>query len=121
MAIRIYALAKELNIENKALVDICTKAGVTGKGSALASLDDDEVAKVKAFVAGGDAPPKPKAKSEAPAEPAPTALTRDDYMPARSTGKIKVLGTKSKKAGDKPKDAGDAPKSPSQRKKPSRS
>ena len=38
MPIRIYALAKELKLDSKALVDVVSKAGVTGKGSALASL-----------------------------------------------------------------------------------
>lgn len=70
MAVRIYALAKELNVDSKELVDICTRAGVTGKGSALASLSDDEVTKVKDFVSGGSgsataatatAPTKPSA------------------------------------------------------------
>jgi translation initiation factor IF-2 len=72
--IRIYALAKELQIDSKELVEYCTKAGITGKGSALASLDDDEVVKVKAFIEGAKgsgpaprgvsvAPPKPIAKS----------------------------------------------------------
>ena len=50
MPIRIYALAKQLKLDSKVLVDICTKAGVTGKGSALASLTDEETAKVTAFV-----------------------------------------------------------------------
>ncbi|PQO42796.1 translation initiation factor IF-2 [Blastopirellula marina] len=57
MPIRIYALAKELQVDSKQLVDICNRAGVTGKGSALASLDDDELVKVKAFLnkdSGGD-------------------------------------------------------------------
>ena len=53
MPIRIYALAKELQIDNKKLVDICTRAGITGKGSALASLTDEEVVRLKAFMAGG--------------------------------------------------------------------
>ena len=51
MPIRIYALAKDLQIDSKELVDICTKAGIPGKGSALASLNDDEVVRVKAFLA----------------------------------------------------------------------
>ncbi len=42
MAARIYALAKELNIDSKDLVDLVKKVGITGKGSALASLTDDE-------------------------------------------------------------------------------
>ena len=43
MPVRIYALAKELNIDGKELVAICERAGITGKGSALASLDTEEV------------------------------------------------------------------------------
>ena len=53
LAIRIYALAKELQIDNKKLVDICTRAGITGKGSALASLTDEEEVAVKAHIAAG--------------------------------------------------------------------
>ena len=55
MAVRIYALAKELKLDSKELVDICTKAGVPGKGSALASLTDEEVEKVRQFLKGGGA------------------------------------------------------------------
>ncbi|MEZ6105531.1 MAG: translation initiation factor IF-2 N-terminal domain-containing protein [Pirellulaceae bacterium] len=51
MPIRIYTLAKDLGIENKQLVDICAKLGIHGKGSALASLTDDEVDKVKSHLA----------------------------------------------------------------------
>ena len=50
MPTRIYSLAKELNIDGKKLVELCTKAGIQGKGSALASLEDDEVVKLKAFM-----------------------------------------------------------------------
>ena len=50
MPTRIYALAKDLKIDSKELVDLCTKAGIPGKGSALASLEDDEVDKLKVFL-----------------------------------------------------------------------
>ena len=50
MPIRIYALAKDLKIDSKELVEFCTKAGIPGKGSALASLEDDEVVKLKAWM-----------------------------------------------------------------------
>lgn len=73
MAVRIYALAKELKLDSKELVDICTKAGVPGKGSALASLTEDEAAKVRQFLKGGLAKPKvtkaPPPMPERPAEP----------------------------------------------------
>lgn len=53
MAVRIYSFAKELKIDSKELVDICTRIGILNKGSALASLDDDEVARIKKYLSGG--------------------------------------------------------------------
>ncbi len=84
MAVRIYALAKDLKIDSKELVDICTRAGVPGKGSALASLTEDEVEKVTQFLKGGG----PKAKSTKTAPPSPQRPTE----PAR-TGKMPVIVT----------------------------
>lgn len=55
-AIRIYALAKELQLDNKDLVDLLPKAGITGKGSALASLSDEEVTKLKEFLSKRNRP-----------------------------------------------------------------
>jgi hypothetical protein len=52
--VRIYALAKELKVDSKELVDICTKAGVRGKGSALACLTEEEVEIVKQFFKDDD-------------------------------------------------------------------
>jgi translation initiation factor IF-2 len=96
--IRIYALAKELNIDSKELVDVCTRAGVTGKGSALANLTDEEVDKVKAHLAGGrkasGAAAGPVAVAVAASGPGapPTPFTREDYIaPATSTGKVRVI------------------------------
>jgi translation initiation factor IF-2 len=98
--IRIYALAKELKIDSKELVEICNRAGITGKGSALASLDDDELARVKSFMSGPKtAAPAKTATAEAPppAESSDAAIyTRDDYIPPASAGKIRMLGAKAK-------------------------
>lgn len=48
MSIRIYALAKELKIDNKALMDVCSEVGISIKGSsALASLSDEDAAKIR--------------------------------------------------------------------------
>ncbi len=69
MPIRIYALAKELKIDSKDLADLCVKAGIPGKGSALASLDDDEVVKLKAYLAGPTKKAPPPAAR--PLEPIP--------------------------------------------------
>ena len=38
MAVRIYTLAKDLKLDSKELVDLCTRAGIQDKGSALASM-----------------------------------------------------------------------------------
>jgi translation initiation factor IF-2 len=97
LPIRIYALAKELKIDNKILVDICTKAGITGKGSALASLTDEEAAKLKAYMNTNKAPRGGTAKAtsrDATAEP--NVLRREDYIAPTGThgGKIPVLPPK---------------------------
>lgn len=72
MPIRIYALAKQLDIENKQLVDICTKLGIHGKGSALASLSDEEVKKIEEHFKASAAPP-PAAPAPIQPPPMPTA------------------------------------------------
>lgn len=126
MPIRIYALAKELKIDSKELVDVCAKAGITGKGSALASLDDEEVTKVKAYLSGGGAPPKPAPAPPAPERPvrpaprtatappetppSPSKYTRDDYIAPGGGGKIKVIGA-GRSSGPAKKD-GEEPEAP---------
>ncbi len=59
---RIYALAKELKLDSKELVDICTRAGIPGKGSALASLTDEEVGRIQAYLQEG--PPRKRQEPE---------------------------------------------------------
>ena len=79
MAVRIYALAKELKLDSKELVDICTNAGLPGKGSALASLTDEEAERVRQFVRGASGKPKSSAAAaptpQRPAEPAAEEAT----------------------------------------------
>ena len=84
MPVRIYALAKELDYDSKALVDVCKKAGITGKGSALASLDDDEVQQLKDYLNKGPAEPEPEPE-EFDATPKPGRQPR---------GPIKVIASK---------------------------
>ena len=94
MAVRIYALAKELKFDSKELVDICTKAGVPGKGSALASLTEEEVEKVKQFLTGGGTakakPAKPMPKRPASRKTRPKkrrkAKPNNGVQPASRTG-----------------------------------
>jgi len=122
LSVRIYSLAKELNLDSKVLVDACNKAGVTGKGSALASLSDDEVTKLKNYLGGGpksaatSAPPEraespPSNSGAKPAELA--AIRREDYIsPAATVSKPPVLGAKRAglAAGGKPPATGDGSK-----------
>ncbi len=103
MAVRIYALAKELNLDSKILVEICEKAGITGKGSALASLSDEEVARVKAAISGPKKPaPRPAGARPAAPEP-PRPITRSDYIApgGAATGKVPVLPSRAKPAAKK--------------------
>ena len=86
MPIRIYALAKDLKIDSKELVEFCNKAGIPGKGSALASLEDDEIAKLKTWMEASSTKQKPSG-------PAPLVDTRAvlsspvaaDWCPPRTT------------------------------------
>ncbi len=102
MSIRIYAFAKELGIDNKELLGICDKLGIKGKGSALASLDDDEVAKIKQHLTG--VPEEPKVRTSSAAAPAPekSAPIRGDAV-ARTASPVRDLNQKPRQPGkDKP-------------------
>jgi translation initiation factor IF-2 len=117
LPIRIYALAKELKIDNKILVDICTKAGITGKGSALASLSDEEVVKLKTFMNEGRGGKSSTATLPRRGEGASTGvLRREDYIaPAGAQGgKIPVLPAKLDKPPLLKKRAPEKPEFPSE-------
>ncbi|HET6884146.1 MAG TPA: translation initiation factor IF-2, partial [Pirellulales bacterium] len=103
MSVRIYALAKELGIDSKECVDLCAKAGVTGKGSALASLTDEEEVKVRAYIAGGVSKGVSRGAAVASAKggvatlapPEPPPISRETYIPPGGTlGKPPVLPSK---------------------------
>jgi len=95
--IRIYALAKELKVDSKVLVDICNKVGITGKGSALASLSDDEATKIKDYFSkskGAAASGSGRAAvGKGAASTLSRPLRREDYIaPAGGVGgKVPVL------------------------------
>jgi translation initiation factor IF-2 len=103
---RIYSLAKELGFDSKELVDVCTKAGVTGKGSALASLSDDEVEKLKAYLKGGAKSTAKTAETKA-VEPSvedvrvKRGFTRDDYIGpgGAATDKLETSGSGTTSSG----------------------
>ncbi len=97
MPVRIYSLAKDLKVDSKELVDLCKKAGITGKGSALASLTDEEAQRMTEYVrnmsAGpAAAPARPQVVTpvrEAVRETAPVAPIREvpvSGSPRRSIG-----------------------------------
>ena len=88
MPARIYALAKELNIDSKDLVDLVKKVGITGKGSALASLSDEEADRVRSHLAGSEASTD-TAASAAASSAAPTAV-RDAVTPERKPRSIQI-------------------------------
>ena len=90
MAVRIYTLSKELKIDSKELVDLCTRAGIQDKGSALASMSDEEVAKLKEFIAGKSRPPERPAAPAGPA-PAPASAAPKPVTPVapRAPGTLK--------------------------------
>lgn len=90
MAIRIYTFAKDLGLDNKALLDICEKLGVHGKGSALASLSDEEIAKIKKYLEGSAEKAAPSVAASAPAAAA-SARPMAPLERMRSNDRPKVL------------------------------
>lgn len=75
MAVRIYSLAKDVGLDSKELVDLCARLGIQNKGSALASLEDDEIAKIKKHLeeksSATAAPPPPPKPAREPVKDAP--------------------------------------------------
>ncbi|NQU23752.1 MAG: translation initiation factor IF-2, partial [Candidatus Nealsonbacteria bacterium] len=107
MPVRIYSLAKQLNVDSKILVDVCNKVGITGKGSALASLSDEEADKIRARLSGADKKAATaKVAAEKPVDEG-RAITREDYIAPVGTGagKIRVLEVKAKKPPEAPEPA----------------
>ncbi|QDS96235.1 Translation initiation factor IF-2 [Roseimaritima multifibrata] len=102
MPVRIYALAKDLKLDSKELVEICKKAGVTGKGSALASLDDDEVQRVEKYLEAGKQKKAAPAVSVAKGASAPIAPVRGgDVISDRGTAN-RVIGRRTTGAPSEP-------------------
>ena len=106
MPARIYALAKELKIDSAELSAICTKAGITGKGSALANLTDEEVAKLKEYIAGGkkSAPSASGSTTEKMQGQVDsgTAIRREDYV-APTAASSKPQSAQAEKKSPEPK------------------
>ncbi len=57
LSIRVYALAKELKVDNKFIMDLCSTIGIPTKGSsALASISDEDAVRVKEYLKKGNSP-----------------------------------------------------------------
>ncbi|AMV22149.1 translation initiation factor IF-2 [Planctomyces sp. SH-PL14] len=72
MKIRIFALAKELNLDSKELIQYCNDAGLNVKSSPLASISPEERDMVLGFMKQ-----RTKGASSAPAKPEPVGATRE--------------------------------------------
>ncbi len=95
---RIYALAKELAMDSKDLVDLCTKLGILNKGSALASLDDGEVERINQHLAESKA--SKEAAAPAAAKPAKDLKPQRPSRIGREDERIRVLNKPASKAKD---------------------
>ena len=84
MKIRIFALAKELDIDSKLLIDYCSKAGITIKNSALASISPEERDRVMDIIrsSGGSA-------TATAVAPSPSGLKREH--PPEVVGKARPM------------------------------
>lgn len=93
MKIRIFALAKELDIDSKLLIDYCAKAGITIKNSALASISPEERDRVLGLMRSSapSTPPAAASTAVAPAVAAARDSTADLAVKARP---IRVMGAK---------------------------
>ncbi|HAH49154.1 MAG TPA: hypothetical protein DCM07_30810, partial [Planctomycetaceae bacterium] len=83
LKIRIFALAKELGMDSKVLIDECNKAGVKLKNSALASITPDERDIVIAYL-------EQKGK---PAESSEESATPETLTPQREQPKMRNIKT----------------------------
>ena len=77
--VRIFSLAKELGMDSKVLIEHCRAAGLTVKGSALASISPDEKQLVLDHIAGSGGGEPPETEEEL----APTRETVPDLKRMR--------------------------------------
>jgi translation initiation factor IF-2 len=95
LKIRIFALAKELDLDSKDLIQACTEVGLTVKSSPLASISPEErdmvLAHIKSRKAGG--PAKAAKAAEAP------VLSREPVPERTKLKPIRTLGTPVAKTG----------------------
>src|SRR5260370_4015308 len=84
--VRVYALAREVNVESKDLLELCQKSGLDVKNQ-LSSLDPDQRDMIEALVKRGgltaSASPAPKSAVPAPLPEAQKTIRNLDTRPAR--------------------------------------
>ncbi len=73
---RIFQFAKEINLDSKAVVELCNKLGIPNKGSPLANLEDDEAEKIRRHVSGQESGGGGAATASAAAAPTAPANRR---------------------------------------------
>ena len=102
--IRIYELAKQLNVANKDLMEKIHSVGIEAK-SHMGALTDEEVAKVTALYQQKEEPkkeaPKQEAKKEAPKKDAPKQNAPRQDAPKKG-GEQKQGGKNDNRQGGKP-------------------
>jgi translation initiation factor IF-2 len=69
LKIRIFTLAKELDLDSKVLIGVCQKVGIHLKDSPLASISEEEKVRVLAYMAQSSSSGESAEKSEAMAPP----------------------------------------------------
>jgi translation initiation factor IF-2 len=95
LSVRVYALAKQLNIDSKVILDVIKSAGIEGKGTSLSSLLPEEVRLVKAKM---DIQKPVKKENEAVfVRPQPLSESRVRNLDAKS-----LIGKKTEDAGKIP-------------------
>ncbi len=100
MKIRIFALAKELDIDSKDLIQACTEVGLTVKSSPLASISPEERDMVLAHLKSR----KPSGPSKGGKASEPVAIPREP-VPERAKAKpIRALDNVPVKPGSRPMD-----------------
>ncbi len=91
MKIRIFALAKELGIDSKELIEYCNQAGVKAKNSALASISPEQRDTVINFIQ--------QKGTAAPEEPQKSQLTPVRENSLESGGKVRKLNVSTRTQG----------------------
>ncbi len=92
LKIRIFALAKELDIDSKLLIDFCAKAGITIKNSALASISPEERDRVMDIIRSNSS--SPAQTIAAPAAINPVVSREPVVESAVKSRPIRVMGAK---------------------------